>query len=89
AVVMPKHALAIQQLAGSFKFGATCPLKPFQKMLGLMALVSLVLQLGPVLRLGPLPYLLKPWVPSHAWHHGRLRISKSSDPLEGLAMDGE
>ncbi|KAI2657603.1 Protein P [Labeo rohita] len=40
AVVMPEHALAIQQLAASFKIVALCPLKAFQKMLRLMASTS-------------------------------------------------
>ncbi len=44
AVVTPERALAIQQLAASFKTGAPRPLKAFQKMLGLMASASSVLQ---------------------------------------------
>ncbi len=59
-------ALAIQQLAASFRIGASHPLKTFQRMLGLMASTSLVLQLG-LLRMRPLQYWLKPLVPPHAW----------------------
>ncbi|KAI2651202.1 Protein-arginine kinase [Labeo rohita] len=58
-------------------------------MLGLMAPASLVLQLGPVLRLGllrmrPLQYWLKPWVPSHAWRHRRLRIRVDQTCVKAL-----
>ncbi|KAL0165920.1 hypothetical protein M9458_037764, partial [Cirrhinus mrigala] len=72
-VVMPECALAIQQLAASFKIGASRPLKAFQKMLGLMASVSPLLQLG-LLRMRPLQHWLKLRVPSHAWRHGCLRV---------------
>ncbi|XP_016113692.1 mitogen-activated protein kinase kinase kinase kinase 4-like [Sinocyclocheilus grahami] len=72
-VVAPDHALAIRQLAASFKVGALHPLKAFQKMFGLMASVSPVLQLG-LFRMRPLQYWLKPRVPSHAWRHGRMRV---------------
>ncbi|KAL0190865.1 hypothetical protein M9458_013563, partial [Cirrhinus mrigala] len=85
AIVVPECALAIQQLAASFKMGASRPLKAFQKMLGLMASASPVLQLG-LLRMRPLQHWLKPRVPSHAWRHGRLRSSPSS--LEGPSVDG-
>ncbi|KAL0188697.1 hypothetical protein M9458_015796, partial [Cirrhinus mrigala] len=57
AVVLPEHAMAVQQLVASFKFGPPCPLKMFQKMLGLMAPVSLVFQLA-LLRVRPLHTLL-------------------------------
>ncbi len=40
------------------------------RMLGLMASVSSVLQLG-LLHMRPLQYWLKPRVPPHTWHHGR------------------
>ncbi len=69
------------------------PLKAFQRMLGLMASVSSVLQLG-LLYMRPLQYWLKPRVPPHAWRHGRLRIMVSPGlpcsfgPLEGLSVDG-
>ncbi|XP_016295466.1 uncharacterized protein LOC107653302 [Sinocyclocheilus anshuiensis] len=73
AVAAPERALAIQQLAASFRVGASRPLKVFQRMLGLMASVSPVLQLG-LLRMRPLQYWLKPRVPSRTWHLGRLRV---------------
>ncbi len=38
-----------------------------------IASASSVLQLG-LLHMWPLQYWLKPWVPPHAWHHGRLRV---------------
>ncbi len=64
-------ALAIQRLTASFTTRASRPLKAFQRMLGLMASTSPVLQLG-LLRMWPLQRWLKPRVPSDAWHHGRL-----------------
>ncbi len=59
--------------ARSFIQTRTRPLKPFQKMLGLKASASLVLQLG-LLHMRPLQYWLKPRVPPHAWHHGWFRV---------------
>ncbi|KAL0152776.1 hypothetical protein M9458_052499 [Cirrhinus mrigala] len=79
AIVVPDRALAIQQLAASFKIGASHPLKMFQK----MASASPVLKLG-LLRMRPLQYWLKPRVPSHAWHHGRLRIRVDQACVEAL-----
>ncbi len=84
AVVAPERALAIQQLAASFKIGASRPLKTFQKMLGLMASASLVLQLG-MLRMRPLQYWLKPQIPPHAWRHGRIRVKVSQACVTALA----
>ncbi len=45
AVIVPERALAIQKLAATFKSDTTRPLKVFQRMLGLMAAASPVLQL--------------------------------------------
>ncbi|KAL0176639.1 hypothetical protein M9458_028969, partial [Cirrhinus mrigala] len=59
AMVVPERALAIRQLAGSFRAGALYPLKRFQRMLGLMASASPVLELG-LLRMRPLQRWLKP-----------------------------
>ncbi len=73
AVIVPERALAIQKLAATFKSDTTRPLKVFQRMLGLMAAASPVLQLG-LLRMRPLHRWLKPQVPHNAWHHGRLHI---------------
>ncbi len=81
---MPERALAIQQLTASFKLGVPCPLKAFQRMLGLMASASSGLQLG-LLHMWPLQYWLKPRVPPHAWHHGRLRVKVSQACIAALA----
>ncbi len=81
---MPERALAIQQLVASFKIRASRPLKTFQRMLGLMASASPVLQLG-LLRMIPLQYWLKPQIPPHAWHHGCLRIRVSQACVTALA----
>ncbi len=68
AAVTPERALAIQRLPASFATGASRPLKLFQRMLGLMASSSPVLQLG-LICMRPLQCWLKPRVPSDAWHH--------------------
>ncbi len=73
AVMAPERALAIQKLAATFKSDTARPLKVFQRMLGLMAAASPVLQLG-LLRMRPLQRWLKPRVPHNAWRHGRLHI---------------
>ncbi len=73
AVIAPERALAIQKLAATFKSDTARPLKVFQRMLGLMAAASPVLQLG-LLRMRPLQRWLKPRVPLNAWRHGRLHI---------------
>ncbi len=73
AVIAPERALAIQKLAATFKSDTARPLKVFQRMLGLMAAASPVLQLG-LLRMRPIQRWLKPRVPHNAWHHGRLHI---------------
>ncbi len=73
AVIAPERALAIQKLAPTFKSDTARPLKVFQRMLGLMAAASPVLQLG-LLRMRPLQRWLKPRVPHNAWRHGRLHI---------------
>ncbi len=59
ALVRPERALAIQQLATSFKLGVPRPLKVFQRMLCLMASVHSVLQLG-LLHMMPIQDWLKP-----------------------------
>ncbi len=65
AVIVPERALAIQKLTATFKSGTARPLKAFQRMLGLMAAASPVLQLG-LLRMRPLQRWLKPRVPHNA-----------------------
>ncbi len=57
----------------TFKSDTARPLKVFQRMLGLMAAASPVLQLG-LLCMRPLQRWLKPRVPHNAWRHGRLHI---------------
>ncbi|KAL0147769.1 hypothetical protein M9458_056912, partial [Cirrhinus mrigala] len=84
AMVVPERALLIQQLAGSFRAGARFPLKRFQRMLGLMASASPVLELG-LLRMRPLQRWLKPRVPPHAWRHGRLHVSVDRACVKALA----
>ncbi len=83
--VTPELALAIQQLAASFKLGVPRPLKAFQRMLDLMASASSVLQLG-LLHMRPLWYWLKPRVPPDAWRHGCLRIKVSQACITALAL---
>ncbi|KAL0161810.1 hypothetical protein M9458_041206, partial [Cirrhinus mrigala] len=83
AMVVPERALAIRQLVGSFRAGALYPLKKFQRMLGLMASTSPVLELG-LLRMRPLQRWLKPRVPPHAWRHGRLRVRVDQTCVEAL-----
>ncbi len=60
------------------------PLKAFQRMLGLMASASSVLQLG-LLHMWSLQYWLKLWVPPHAWRHGCLRVTVSQACVAALA----
>ncbi|KAI2653632.1 ORF V: Enzymatic polyprotein [Labeo rohita] len=84
AMVVPERALLIQQLAGSFRAGARFPLKRFQRMLGLMASASPVLELG-LLRMRPLQRWLKPRVPPHAWRHGRLHVNVDRACVKALA----
>ncbi len=73
AVITPERALAIQKLAATFKSDTARPLQVFQRMLGLMAAASPVLQLG-LLRMRPLQRWLKPRVPHNTWRYGRLHI---------------
>ncbi len=70
ATVSVERVTTIQRHAACFKEGTARPFKAFQKMLGLMAAASPVLQLG-LLRMRPIQFWLKQRVPSAAWHHGR------------------
>ncbi len=79
-VIAPECALAIQKLAATFKSDTARPLKVFQRMLGLMAAASPVLQLG-LLRMRPLQRWLKPRVPHNAWHHGRDLLSQANGTI--------
>ncbi len=58
ATVSAERAMTIQRHAVSFKEGTVHPLKAFQKMLGLMAVASPVLQLG-LLHMRPIQFWLK------------------------------
>ncbi|XDV25826.1 hypothetical protein PO909_029676 [Leuciscus waleckii] len=73
ARLSPQRVLDIQCAASSFRCGASVPLKKFQRMLGLMASASSVLQLG-LLRMRPLQFWLKARVPRQAWASGLLRL---------------
>ncbi len=83
AVIAPERALAIQKLAATFKSDTARPLKVFQRMLGLMATASPVLQLGQCY-MRPLQRWLKPRVPHNAWRHGRLHIRVNSACVTAL-----
>ncbi len=73
AVIAPERALAIQKLAATFKSDTARPLKAFQRMLGLMAAASPVLQ--------------KPRVTPA--HQGESGLCDSPDPLEEPTKDEE
>ncbi len=62
AMVTTGHAVVQQQLAASFKAGASHLLKTFQKLLVFMAAASPVLRVG-LLQMRPLQYWMKPRVP--------------------------
>ncbi len=76
--------MTIQHHAASFKEGTARPLKASQKMLGLMAAASPVLQLG-LLHIKPIQFWLKQRVPSAAWRHGRHRITVTRACVSALA----
>ncbi len=84
ATVSAEQATVIQRHAASFKDGTAHLLKAFQKMLGLMAAVSPVLQLG-LLRMQPIQFWLKQRIPSGAWHHGRHHITLTWACVSALA----
>ncbi len=62
---LPEH----QRVAVSFKLGTPCPLRVFQRMLGLITAASSVIPLG-LLHMRPLQYWLKARIPSHTWRLG-------------------
>ncbi len=70
ATVSVERVTTIQRHAACFKEGTARPFKAFQKMLGLMAAASPVLQLG-LLLMRRIQFWLKQRVPSATWHHGR------------------
>ncbi len=93
AVIAPERALAIQKLSAIFKSDTARPLKVFQRMLGLMAAASLVLQLG-LLRMRPLQRWLKPpclqrMASRTLAYQGESGLCNSPDPLEEPTVGGE
>ncbi|XDV44991.1 hypothetical protein PO909_013179 [Leuciscus waleckii] len=78
-----QRTLDIRRAAGSFRCGAIVPLKAFQRMLGLMASASSVLQLG-LLRMRPLQFWLRKRVPRTAWASGRLRVKVNQACIAAL-----
>ncbi len=82
--VSAERATTIQHHAASFKEGTARPLKAFQRMLGLMAAASPVLQLG-LLHMRPIQFWLKQRVPSVAWHYGRHCIMVTRACVSALA----
>ncbi len=82
AVIAPERALAIQKLAATFKSDTAHPLKAFQRMLGLMAAASPVLQLG-LLCMHPLQRWLKPRADSATDSSPLARAPETGSPLSG------
>ncbi len=85
ATVSVERVTTIQRHMASFKEGTAPPLIAFQKMLGLMAAASPVLQLG-LLCMRPIQFWLKKTVPSKAWCHGRHRITVILAWVSALAL---
>ncbi|XDV39369.1 hypothetical protein PO909_008624 [Leuciscus waleckii] len=83
ARLSPQRVLHIQRAARSFRRGVFTPLRKFQRMLGLMASASSVLQLG-LLRMRPLQFWLKARVPRGAWVSGRLRLKVNQSCVTAL-----
>ncbi|CAM4454824.1 unnamed protein product [Leuciscus chuanchicus] len=83
ARLSPQRAVDIQRTASSFRCSASVLLKKFQKMLGLMASASSVLQLG-LLRMRPLQFWLKARVPRQAWASGLLRLKVNQKCVTAL-----
>ncbi|XDV31685.1 hypothetical protein PO909_002648 [Leuciscus waleckii] len=83
ARLSPQRVLDVQRAASSFRCGASVPLKKFQRMLGLMASASSVLQLG-LLRMRPLQFWLKARVPRRAWASGLLRLKVNQKCIAAL-----
>ncbi|CAM4558259.1 unnamed protein product [Leuciscus chuanchicus] len=83
ARLSPQRVLHIQRAARSFRRDVFTPLRKFQRMLGLMASASSVLQLG-LLRMRPLQFWLKARVPRGAWVSGRLRLKVNQSCVTAL-----
>ncbi len=71
--VSAERATTIQHHTTSFKEGAASSLKALQRMLGLLAAASPLLQLS-LLHMRPIQFWLKQRVPFAAWHHRRHRV---------------
>ncbi len=84
ATVSAEWVLTIQRHAASLKEGTARPLKAFQRMLGIMAAASPVLQLG-LLHMQPIQFWLKQRVPSAAWRHGLHRVTVTRACVSALA----
>ncbi len=82
--VSAERATTIQHHTASFKEGTASPLKALQRMLGLMAAASPLLQLG-LLHMRPIQFCLKQRVPSAAWHHRRHRVTVTRACVSALA----
>ncbi|CAM4657101.1 unnamed protein product [Leuciscus chuanchicus] len=78
-----QRALQIQRSAAAFRTGSIFPLKRFQRMVGLMASASAVLQLG-LLFMRPLQHWLKTRVPLRAWSAGRVRLRVTQNCVTAL-----
>ncbi len=94
AVIAPERALAIQKLAATFKSDTARPLKVFQRMLGLMAAASPVLQLG-LLCMRPPSMLVETTGSTQRMasrtlaYQGESGLCDSPDPLEEPTVDEE
>ncbi len=84
ATVSVVRATTIQHHTASFKEGTAHTLKDFQRMLGLMAAASPVLQLG-LLHMQSIQFWLKQRVTSAAWHHGYHRVMVTQACVSALA----
>ncbi len=84
ATISAERDTTIQRYAASFEERTACPLKAFQRMLGLMAAASPVLRLG-LLHMRPIQFWLKQMVQSTAWHHGRHRVTVTRAYVSALA----
>ncbi len=84
ATVSAEQATTIQRHVASFREGSARLFKAFQKMLGLMAAASPVLQLG-LLHMRPNQFWLKQRVPATAWHHGSHHVTVTLACVSALA----
>ncbi len=79
-----ERAAAILSYLRHFREGSSVHLKKFQRLLGLMASVSAVCNLG-LLHMRPLQLWLKSRVPWTAWTSGRMSIAVTCGCIEALA----